>query len=186
MSFYVEPIGFRSCCGLRDETPSDYRNEWIHHSACEVELTRLQKKEFDPQMSSVEQVDALGMLNHLIEGGIVADLRFPTGFARRIYAEVDSISRPPYEYLLELRHVPNGDNKKVFGRTKRVLRLYYFEPIALDRTLAALKLGSKPGDGPDLDDEQNQHIDDAHQRCMTWLQKDLSTGGAVGHDSIDS
>lgn len=186
MTFYVEPVGHRSCCRQHQGTPDDYMNKWLQHSSCEAELELLRNKKFDTEMSEIEQIDALEILHGLIELGAHADLRFPTGYSRRVEDEVDQIQARGRTYLLELRHVPYGDEKKVFGRAKRVLRLYYFEPMQLSKTLAALKLGSKPGDAPDTMYEQDSHIEDAHDRCQEWLSIGMDHGGVDRHDEINS
>lgn len=137
-------------------------------------------------MTVPEQIDALAILEGLIEGGVNADLRFPTAYSRRVEVEVDTISQPGRTYMLELRHVPDKESKKLFGKVKRVIRLYYFEPSQLPRTLAGLKLGSKPGDAEDRMGEQDSHIDDAHARCTSWVDDGMDTGGGENNDEIVS
>jgi hypothetical protein len=118
-------------------------------------------------MTRAEQLDAQQLLEDLMEWGAQADLRFPSNWTRRVNAEAAEITAHG-GYLLELRHVPKGQPNKVFGRELRALRLYYYEPLRPEQTLAALALGSKPANASDSALEQNEAIDAAHERAQHW------------------
>lgn len=171
--FYVEPVGQRSMMNRLLNPPTNYTNQWRYHPECEDEFELLRNKKFDSEMSGVEQIDALASLEMLIDYGCEANLRFPGPYVKNAEVEAKEIEKNGRQYLIELRHVPEND-RQIFGRARRVLRLYYYEPIEHDRLLAALVLDSKPGDRADLNNEQNAAIETAHSRATQWRETNFA------------
>src|SRR5699024_2678953 len=79
-----------------------------------------------------------------------------------------SEARVIHDLLLELRPLLN-DDRLVFGRQKRALRLYYGEPATLDNVLLGLHLATKEASSSGLR-EQDVSIGVAKERAHNWAQ----------------
>lgn len=152
------PLGGRSARNLHQD--SGVINRWMQVDDCGHEYRLLRDAALDPSMSPAEHADAKTKLYDVIMRAKSGHLDFE---ARK--PEAKCIELPGYQHLIELRPKPGAP--KVFGRTARLIRLYYVEPLWQDDQLVALHIATKP-DGPDSQEEQNSAIRTAGTRADYW------------------
>lgn len=111
-------------------------------------------------MSEAEHSDSLAKLKPLFEKAKAGLIQFEGR-----HPEAKTIERAGYSYIVELR--PKAGAPTIFGRTSRLVRLYYAEPLNTGETLLALHLATKPN-GPDVHGEQDNSILVAGSRADDW------------------
>lgn len=132
-------------------------NEFEAHDDYRDERQRFRKNELDPRLSESEVTFLDGQLTTLIRK------------ARR--GEISFCGRDPEatvmnscDFLYELR--PRFQTS--LRRPRREVRLYCAEPEAVQSLILGLHLATKPGDGPDLQHEQQAAIQESRNRANDW------------------
>lgn len=176
-ALFVTPTGQRSSYRIRAPfEPEKLVNEWFHHSACEQDLTALASGTFaDPAMPETEQQRAMSELAELLRKCRCAQAKLPAEFATEQSCEIKPIQSVPH--LIEIRQASSASGRRPrFNdpRRPRIVRLYYCEPQQHRDILLGLHVATKPGNAPDVNDEQNEAIRTADGR-VSQAMVDLAT-----------
>lgn len=162
------PTGARCCQNFYED--SGKTSTWMRVDECAVEFRLLHDGKLDPLMSPADHADVYSKVKDLMAKARAGSIDF---FSRR--PEAKDIQMIGYTHVVEL--IPKPGARATFGRTARLVRVYFVEPLWLSDKLVALHVASKD-DGPDPV-EQNEAIREAGNRADAWAlySMQLTTGG---------
>lgn len=161
----IEPVGAKSRKNLRGG--QEPNNTVCFHDALSSDWLKLHDGTFDDAMSESEQAFALSALRELMQKAIEGVAKFPQDCSARESHDADQIQMKDHTFLLELRQPHIRVPKPRFGKPRRVVRLYYFEPRLGDHDLYNLHIASKPSGVKDEEREQDASIRAAGVRAWS-------------------
>lgn len=154
-----KPTGSRCCQNFYEETGNT--STWIRVPEFGTEIRDLRAAKLDERMSRFEHEDAYSKIAELIAKARAGKV---DAFARR--PESKDIQKPGFQHLVEL--IPKV-GASVFGKERRLVRLYFVEPLTLSDKLVGLHVATKP-DGGDPHGEQDAAIREAGARGDHWYK----------------
>lgn len=151
-----KPVGARSASGRFDVEQIDH-NTWIYElEGAREEIDALYRNLLDPKLSPIEHREYWVELRELMTAAMRG----------RVIVEPGGMATVIRDVILELR--PRlAPSRTIFGRSPRLLRLYYGEPETHDDCLLALRLATKAADENGLE-EQDEDIELAIDRANRW------------------
>ncbi|MFZ4894188.1 hypothetical protein ACL9RL_07040 [Plantibacter sp. Mn2098] len=127
-----------------------------------AEAKLMHDNDLDPEMTETEHQDYWAQLRGLLWSAQCGTLNFG---GKNPEAKVMELR----DHIIELRPLMEAAPGTVFGKTMRLVRLYFAEPVLPIASLLALHLATKPN-GPDDAAEQNAAIVEASDRAEVWQE----------------